>query len=159
MNEKYYTITVKSNLFKPLYVDEFSRLTFNENEQVSFTENYKKRLSESIIVRFIKGQNKGGDELFKSDNIDDLKIEILENEVDLKDFPRKVTVYDGMILYAKEKTLRIKIEDKKREIQELKNQITEIESDIEQLENEKLDTESDIYGKEQELKELEAQND
>lgn len=158
-NEKneFYTLTVKSNLFEPLYFDRVGALSFDKDEKVAFEAPFKDAtLTSEKILAFLKSSSKH-DERLKSGRIDDLEIECVFEKADLTLFPAKVELHGKYHFYAQPATIHRLIIEKKREIEEIENQITELEGDIASLEQQKDDIEYiDLADAKKELADLEA---
>lgn len=141
----YKQVTIKTNLYKPLYMNESFKLTFNKDEQILPHQDWlEKAINKDNLIRFIKGESNRND-LFKTDK-DINTLEILS--IDIKDADLTIfTVYEKK--YAKE--FYRKPYSKEKEIEKLtqkkstyEDRLKEIENDIEELENEQLDLEQEI---------------
>ena len=141
----YKQVTIKTNIYKPLYMNEGFRLTFNEDEQIIPHQDWiDKAINIDNLLRFIKGESVRN-ELFKTDE-DIETLEILDIEIkdaDLTTF----NVYEkkyGKEFYRKPYSTSKKIEKLKEEKQTYEERLKEVKDDIEELENEAWDLEQEI---------------
>ena len=157
-NTEFYSLTVKSNLFAPLYFDAEGRLSFDDKEKSAFEAAVKDTLlAPEKVLAFIKSISKHDDGL-KSSRIEELEIECIFEKADLNLYPIKVELHGKYHFYAQPATIRRLIIEKKRKIEKIENQIEEIQGEIESLEIQKDDLEYiSLADAKKELDELEAE--
>lgn len=144
----YKTVKVITNIYKPLYVDEGFRLSFDENNKVALSEKaIEVLMKDENIKRFIKGEEKRNTLFFTQKNIDDLTVEVELEEADMtvftvcgiyfgRDYCRKPYTNEQQIIKLREdiKKLDVSVEDLNSEIEKLENERDSIQTQIEKLE-------------------------
>ena len=138
-------VTIKTNLYKPLYMNESFRLTFNEDEQITPHQDWlEKAINEDNLIRFIKVESERN-ELFKTDK-DIRTLEIID--IDIKDADLTVfTIHEKKFakeFYRKPYSIEKQIEKLTQEKSTYEDRLKEVKDDIEDLEQEAWDLEQEI---------------
>lgn len=144
---KYYTVTFKTNLLKPLYLDRRYMATYEPNLRVAVDEELIKKFEHKYVKSFLA-------KTFKVDN-EKLTLEIIKEEADMTLFTKELKKHERLlyVIPNPEQDKREEIENLESDIQNLEEEIKNLESDIEELESKKDDAEYELRDKRKKLEE------